>query len=213
MSVNRCLIEIYQCLLEHFGPQRWWPADSPFEVCIGAILTQNTAWQNVEKAIKNLKTNDLLSPQALRSIPNEALARLITPAGYFNVKALRLKAFIDFLWAEFQGSLGVMFSLDLVSLRVKLLKVSGIGPETADSILLYAGEYPIFVIDAYTKRIFSRHHLGPNDTSYQGWQQYFMERLVSDTKLFNEYHALLVRLGKEYCRKEPRCGECPLVKL
>lgn len=211
--MERHLIEIYQRLLDHFGPQHWWPADSPFEVCIGAILTQNTAWQNVEKAIKNLKTNDLLSPQALRSISADDLSRLIIPAGYFNVKALRLKAFIDFLWAEFQGSLAIMFSLDLASLRAKLLKVSGIGPETADSILLYAGSFPIFVIDAYTKRIFARHHLGPDDTSYQEWQQYFMERLPLDLNIFNEYHALLVRLGKEYCRKEPRCGECPLFKL
>ena len=204
------LIEIYQRLLDHFGPQHWWPAESPFEVCIGAILTQNTAWQNVEKAIKNLKNNGLLSPQGLKDIPVEELARLIIPAGYFNVKARRLMAFIDFLWAEFQGSLEIMFSLDLASLRPDLLTVSGIGHETADSILLYAGGYPIFVIDAYTKRIFSRHHLGPEDTGYHELQQYFMERLSPDTKLFNEYHALLVRLGKEYCRKEPCCSDCPL---
>jgi endonuclease-3 related protein len=204
------LIKIYRLLLNQFGPQHWWPADTPFEVCVGAILTQNTAWHNVERAIINLKNNGLLSPRGLKNIAVEDLARYIKPAGYFNVKARRLKAFIDILWSEFQGSLEVMFSRDLATLRGILLEVPGIGPETADSILLYAGGYPIFVIDAYTKRIFSRHQLGPKDNRYEEWQRYFMEHLAPDTALFNEYHALLVRLGKDFCRKNPRCLECPL---
>jgi len=209
--LDRVLRRIYRLLYERFGPQHWWPADTPFEVCVGAILTQNTAWKNVEKAIENLKEKGLLSPKGLRDIPLQELARLIRPAGYFNVKAERLKAFIHTLWTDFQGSLEVMFRSELYPLRDKLLKIPGIGPETADSILLYAGGYPIFVIDAYTKRIFSRHKLGPQTNSYEDWQQFFMQNLRPDTALYNEYHALLVKLAKEYClNRKPRCHPCPL---
>ncbi len=209
--ISRQLLEIYQRLLKFFGPQGWWPGDTPFEVCIGAILTQNTNWRNVEKAITTLKSSALLEPEALHQIPAETLARLIRPAGYYNLKAVRIKAFINFIFEHFNGRLENMFQVDPAELRNLLLKVKGIGPETADSMVLYAFDKPSFVVDAYTMRILYRHNLIYGEADYDEVRRLFMDFLPEDVELFNEYHALLVRLGKEYCRrKRPRCTGCPL---
>lgn len=214
LKIAKKLNQVFKRLLNFFGPQHWWPGDSPFEVCIGAILTQNTNWQNVEKAINNLKRESLLRPSQLLRLPQKKLAMLIQPSGYYNLKAKRLKAFLDFLFQEFNGSLNKMFSLPLGPLRDKLLRVKGIGPETCDSILLYAGNKPIFVIDAYTQRLLLRHKLIKEDATYEDMQRLFMENLPRRVKLYNEYHALLVRLGKEICLKNnPKCEICPLKGL
>ena len=204
------LLEIYRRLYHAFGPQRWWPGETPFEIAVGAILTQNTNWGNVEKAIENLKRDEVLNVESINNMKTERLASLIKPAGYFNVKAKRLKAFISFLRNEYHGSLKRMKKEEMQTLRVRLLQVHGVGPETADSILLYALEKPVFVIDAYTKRILSRHILMEYDKSYEEFQKIFHSFLKRDVKLFNEYHALFVRLGKTYCRKKPICKGCPL---
>lgn len=204
---------IYDRLLRYFGPQSWWPGDTPFEVIVGAILTQNTNWQNVSRAIDNLRTARVLTPQKLYSLPQEKLAELIRPSGYFNIKAKRLKHFLDFLFKHYQGKLEKMFRRTLDELRQEILNVKGIGPETADSILLYAGGFPIFVVDAYTKRIFSRKKLFSEDMDYHWVQKMFMENLKKDVKLYNEYHALIVRLGKDFCKKNnPKCEICPIKK-
>ncbi len=198
-------------MYEALGPQGWWPGETPFEVCVGAILTQNTNWQNVERAINNLKKKGLLSPQALHELPEDVLAELIRPAGYFRVKARRLKNFIRFLVENFEGDLARLFALPLEEARQALLTVSGIGPETADSILLYAGEKPTFVIDAYTRRILIRHGLATEEMGYEDLREMFMRHLPEDSALYNEYHALLVAVGKNFCRPQnPRCEECPL---
>lgn len=205
------LNSIYRKLYTHFGPQHWWPADTPFEVMVGAILTQNTNWLNVEKAIDNLKRRNLLSPQRLYRLSLKKLSSLITPAGYYNIKAKRLSEFLIFLYKHYKGSLKKMSSDGTYELRQRLLTVNGIGPETADSMLLYALGKPIFVIDAYTKRIFLRHRLIKSDATYNEIQDLFMKNLKAYVKLFNEYHALLVRVGKEFCLKnKPKCNTCPL---
>lgn len=206
-------LKIYRALYGKFGPQDWWPADSPFEVMVGAVLTQNTAWTNVEKAIANLKREGLLSPGRLDRISPRRLAGLITPAGYYNIKAKRLKNLVGFLSDEFNGNISLMRRQGLKELRPKLLAVNGVGPETCDSILLYALGKPIFVIDAYTKRVFSRCGLAEQDLSYDGLQRVFMGHLPGDAGLYNEYHALIVRLGKDICRKEPKCGICPIDRM
>ena len=207
------LKKIYDKLFKAYGPQQWWPGDTPFEVIIGAILTQNTNWTNVEKAIANLKSKDILTPEGAKDIATHELAELIRPSGYFNIKAKRLKEFISFLFDEFDGDLGKMFSLDLKKLRHKLLEVKGIGPETADSILLYAGNYLTFVVDAYTKRIFSRLGLLHEEHTYHQVQEFFMDNLEDEVQLFNEYHALIVNHAKEHCRTKPLCTGCPLIDL
>ena len=205
------LIRIYKKLYKYFGPQNWWPAENSFEVIIGAILTQNTKWANVEKAIANLKKEKYLIPQKLYNIKKSTLARLIRPSGYYNIKAKRLKSFIDFLFENYSGDIKKMFKKPVGQLRQELLEIKGIGPETADSILLYAGDKPVFVVDAYTKRIFSRHGIIGEDSGYQKIQDLFMAGLPKDTKLFNEYHALIVKLGKDFCLKTaPRCSDCPV---
>jgi len=209
-TLNRLLTNIYRRLLAHFGPQHWWPASEPFEVIVGAILTQSTAWTNVEKAIANLKATGKLSPEALRHLPEAELAALIHPAGYYNVKARRLKAFAGWFGERYDDSLEKMFSGDIVKLRHELLGVYGIGEETADSIILYAGNKPFFVIDAYTRRIIDRFGLSPRAKNYAAYQALFSENLPPYARLFNEYHALLVRLGKEHCRKRPVCQSCCL---
>jgi endonuclease-3 related protein len=207
------LNSIYKKLYSYFGPQHWWPGKTPFEVMVGAILTQNTNWLNVEKAINNLKKRKLLYPRKLYNLPQEKLALLIKPAGYFNVKAKRLKEFLNFLFNCHGGSVKKMSSEDTLDLRQQLLSVNGIGPETADSILLYALNKPVFVVDVYTKRILSRHHFIKDDASYAEVQNLFMKNLTRDVKLFNEYHALLVKLGKEFCLKnKPKCDICLLGK-
>jgi len=209
-TTEEILEEIYQRLYQAFGPQYWWPAQTSLEVIIGAILTQNTAWVNVEKAIRNLKQKRLLTPRALKNVSQNQLAKLIRPTGYYNQKAKKVKSFIKFLFENYQGKLSKMFAEDFLILRSQLLEVNGIGLETADSILLYAGNKPMFVIDAYTRRILSRHNLIKPDASYSQIQNYFMDNLENRVKLFNQYHALLVRLGKDICKSKPDCQICPL---
>ena len=204
------LTDIYRRLLDRFGPQHWWPADEPFEVIIGAILTQSAAWGNVEKAIANLRGAGALSPRALRKLPRARLAELVHPCGYYNAKALKLKAFALWLGNHYDDDLDRLFALNADDLRRELLSVHGIGPETADSIILYAAGKPVFVIDAYTRRIISRLGLAPQKDSYAAYQALFMENLPGDDKLFNEYHALLVCLGKNICRRQPLCADCCL---
>lgn len=204
------LLEIYRRLYHAFGPQHWWPGESPFEIAVGAILTQNTNWANVERAIENLKKENVLSARSIHKIKTDGLASLIKPAGYFNIKSKRLKAFIHFLMNEYQGSMKRMGNKEMDTLRTELLNIHGIGYETADSILLYALDKPVFVIDAYTKRVLSRHNIIRYDESYERIQDLFHTTLKRDTELFNEYHALFVRLGKTYCRKKPMCDGCPL---
>jgi endonuclease-3 related protein len=205
------LIKIYQRLYKVFGPQHWWPGDTPFEIAVGAILTQNTNWGNVEKAISNLKKQNALSAKAIHKMAVKELSGLIRPAGYFNIKAKRLKCFIEFLMNDYRGSMKRMKNEDMHSLRKKLLSINGIGPETADSILLYALKKPIFVIDAYTKRVLSRHDIMEHAKPYEKFQELFHSSLKEDVKLFNEYHALFVRAGKTYCKlKNPLCDKCPL---
>jgi endonuclease-3 related protein len=206
----RRLLSYYNRLFKRYGLQHWWPGNGPFEVIVGAILTQNTAWTNVEKAIQNLKAAGLLHPRGLLGVSTRRLARLIRPSGYFNIKAARLKAFIRFLFDEYGGMPERMFREDPTELRKKLLKVSGIGPETADSILLYAGGLPVFVVDAYTRRIFHRHGIADRDLDYHDLQAGIMGALPRDVELFNEFHALIVRVGKEHCGREPHCEGCPL---
>lgn len=202
---------IYNKLYGFFGPQRWWPADSAFEVMIGAILTQNTSWANAEKAIANLKKNKLLEASRLYGLSDARLALLIRSAGYYNVKTKRLKSFLEFFIKDYKASHKKMAQADTMALREKLLSVKGIGPETADSILLYALGKPVFVVDAYTKRIFARHKIINDGGDYGSVQRIFMKNLPKDAGLFNEYHALLVRLGKDFCLKnKPKCEICPL---
>ncbi len=207
------LLELFDLLLNHYGPRYWWPAENPFEVCVGAILTQNTNWVNVEKAIINLKTEGLLSPEALRDVDAGRLAQVIRPAGFFNVKSRRLKDFIGFLFKYCNGNLDEMFAGDWRKLRAELLSVRGIGPETCDSILLYAGHKPSFVVDAYTKRLFSRLGLLRENEPYEEVRGRFMKHLPADVELYNEYHALIVQHCKDFCRKKPLCGKCPLRSL
>lgn len=208
--ITRRLLEVYDLLYARYGPQQWWPAESPFEVIVGAILTQSAAWGNVEKAIANLMRADALSPAALRNLPPEKLAKLIYPSGYFNAKARKVKAFVDYLGERHQDSLDSLFSMHTQVLRSELLSIHGIGPETADSIILYAANKPVFVIDAYTVRIMGRLGISPGKSDYSGFQALFMGNLPADVNLFNEFHALLVRQGKEVCRKKPLCDTCCL---
>jgi len=203
-------MRLYRRLYRHYGDLHWWPGESPLEISVGAILTQNTAWTNVEKAISQLKRSRALSVKALHRLSHRRLARLIKSAGYFNVKARRLKNFISFLQRRYHGSFTRMLRQNASALRAELLSVNGIGPETADSILLYAGAKPIFVIDASTKRIFSRHGVLSYDASYDNFQQLFMKRLTPKVSLYNKYHGMLVNIGKDFCRKRPLCHSCPL---
>jgi endonuclease-3 related protein len=212
-KTSKTLTEIYQRLFARYGPQHWWPGDSPFEIMVGAILTQSASWQNVEKAISNLKNAGMMSPVALRYIPTDELAQLIHPSGYYNTKALKLKALVNWLGAACGDDLDLLFATDTDTLRLHLLAIHGIGPETADSILLYAGNKPVFVIDAYSRRIFSRLGLTLEKYSYPDYQALFMKNLPENTRLFNEYHALLVQLGKKACRKPPVCDNCCLFEI
>src|SRR3989304_661774 len=210
MGRGKHLLKIYHSFFERFGPQHWWPGETPFEVIIGAILTQNTSWKNVEKAINSLKASGHFTPKGLYDTPIDRLAQLIRSSGYFNIKAKRLKNFLSFLFNEYEGDLEAMLKEDGLKLQDKLLKVNGLGPETVDSILLYAAGFPIFVVDAYTKRIFSRHGDIKGDESYHQIQTLFMESLPRNKNLYNEYHALIVRAGKELCKKKPLCHICPI---
>ncbi len=211
LDISNVLMAIYNRLYSRFGPQHWWPGDTPFEIIVGAVLTQNTNWKNVERAIANLKQAGMLDIQKIYDLDIETLAGLIRPAGYFNIKAKRLKNLIKFIVEEYSAGLDRMFSVDTYSLRQQLLEINGLGPETVDSILLYAGNKPVFVVDAYTKRIFSRHNICFEDISYDELQSLIESHIERDVNLYNEYHALLVRLGKDYCRKSsPLCENCPI---
>jgi len=209
--IRKQLMAMYHALFSTYGPQRWWPGESPFEMMVGAVLTQNTAWGNVEKAIANLKREGPLTVARLRRLAPRKLASLIRPSGYYNVKAKRLVHLTDFLAARYGGSPARMLHEHPAKLRKGLLSVNGIGPETADAIMLYAAGHPVFVVDAYTSRIFGRHGLLTGEEGYHDIQRMFLENLPGDSRLFNEYHALIVRLAKEQCRKSlPRCSGCPL---
>jgi len=207
------LLKIYKLLDGYFGDLHWWPADEPFEVMVGAILTQNTAWTNVEMAIKALRKRRLLTPAALSRIPEDDLAEIIRASGYYHLKAARLKAFVRFFMDDYSGNIAAMKTEGLPLLREKLLGVRGVGPETADSILLYACQKPIFVSDAYTRRIFLRHGLIDEATDYDGIQSLVMASLPNDMNLFNQFHALIVVVAKTFCRKRPGCTDCPLAIL
>jgi endonuclease-3 related protein len=207
-------LRVYNRLYDYYGSQEWWPGETPLEVMVGAVLTQNTNWVNVEKAIVNLKDAGRLSFSDLREMPLELLAEYIRPSGYYNIKARRLKNLFQMIDDEYEGEPAFLFEDSLESSRENLLRVNGVGPETADSILLYAAEKPVFVIDTYTHRVFSRHHLVEEETDYFTLQQEFMDSLPRDVPLFNEFHALIVAVAKEFCKKKkPRCSECPLQRV
>jgi endonuclease III related protein len=204
----------YERLLSTFGPQHWWPGESPCEIIVGAVLVQNTAWRNVERAIANLRDAGVMEPRAMYAVPLEELAELIRPAGYYRVKARRLRNLLAFVVEEYGGSLDAMFGTSIDTLRGQLLSIHGIGPETADAILLYAGGLPTFVVDAYTHRILARHGWIGYDADYHEIKELLESALPADAALYNEYHALLVRVGKDYCkRSSARCEACPLVEL
>jgi endonuclease III related protein len=207
------LRRIYRRLLRRYGPAGWWPGDTPLEVCLGAILTQNTSWRNVERALGELRARGVLSWKGLRAMPVARLARLLRSSGAYNVKALRVRAFLDFLGREYGGRATALSGEEAGVLRRKLLAVKGIGPETADSIVLYAAGGAVFVVDAYTRRVFSRLGLLRGDEPYEATQGFFMSRLPADAALFNDYHAQVVRLAKDVCRPRPRCDACPLEEL
>jgi len=204
----------YDALFAAHGPQHWWPGRTPFEIIVGAILVQNTSWTNVAPAIENLRRQKLLSPRAIEAVSATRLARLIRSSGYFRQKTKTLKAFTIFLRREYQGALARMFRAPTCTLRQQLLSVRGIGPETADSILLYAAKRPVFVVDAYTRRMLERHGVADVKLGYEDVRQLFERNLSPDVALYNEFHALIVHTGKHFCRpREPRCGECPLKSL
>ena len=209
-AISQALQNVYQCLIGYYGPQHWWPAQETFEVMVGALLTQSAAWLNVEKAIANLRAAKALSPKALRKLSLPEIAELIRPCGYYNAKALKLEALANWLGKYYNDDLDRLFANSADQLREQLLSIHGIGEETADSIILYAANKPIFVIDAYTRRIISRLGLAPEGNSYTAYQCLFMNNLDSNVELFNEYHALLVRLAKDACRSRPFCQQCCL---
>lgn len=221
-NIPRTLSDVYERLFAHFGPQNWWPGDTPFEIAVGAILTQNTNWGNVERAINNLKKNKMLTPKKLGTLTQSKLAELIRPAGYYNIKAKRLKNFLQFLAESSGGSLKDLARRETTALRTALLSVNGVGPETADSILLYALEKEVFVVDAYTRRFLTRHKILSGKEDYETVRNMFEDSFpVTKTpnkygrrlQFFNEFHALIVMLGKNYCKPKPKCQDCPLNNL
>lgn len=211
-SARDLTMEVYRRLLAAFGPQHWWPgAEEPLEVCIGAILAQNTAWRNAERALARLKDAGVMSVAALAALPPDELTELLRPSGTYRSKSLTVQAFVAHLGERYRGDLSRMLARPLDALRAELLGIHGIGPETADDILLYAAGHPSFVVDAYTRRIFTRIGVRLDRDTYDAWRTFFMHNLPADVPLFNEYHALLVRLGSRVCHKRaPRCSECPL---
>ena len=212
-DLNVDLIKVYNLLYNHYGPQRWWPGEGPFETIVGAILTQNTAWHNAERALANLKEADALRPSRIRSLTKYKLATLIKPSRYFNAKAKKLKEFVEVLGQRYQDDLERFFSQELDTLRGELLSIYGIGPETADAIILYAAQKPSFVIDTYTKRVIARLSTNFHRQSYADLQELFHENLPRNVHLYNEYHALLDHHAKMQCRKEPSCADCCLLEL
>lgn len=214
MSVQKTLFAMYNLMFDALGPSYWWPGETPFEVCLGAILTQNTNWSNVERAIWNLRQQDLLDPERIDQCTEAEIGELIRPSGYFRQKAKRLKTFVHFLREESGYNPSALASRDFETLRRDLLRIKGIGPETADSILLYALHRPSFVVDAYTARILQRHGLVPEDVGYDELRNLFMDHLPEDVYIYQEYHALLVRTGKRWCKKKSGlCADCPLLSL
>lgn len=210
---NNCnrLWLIYQKLFNFYGPLNWWPGKNKLEIMLGAILTQNTSWKNVTKTIKNMEEKGLIDIEALFNIEVDLLGEIIRSSGYYNIKARRLKSFINFLCQNYNGSIEEMFSVDWKNLREELLRLNGIGPETADSILLYAGEKPVFVVDTYTRRIFHRHNCISFRESYEKIQHFFMAQLPPNHLVYNEFHAQIVMVGKDFCKKNnPNCKDCPL---
>lgn len=207
------LKEIYKRLSRHYGPQGWWPGETRTEVMVGAVLTQNTAWKNVVRALDNLKAKRLLSFKGLYLLPQGRLARLLKPSGYFRIKAKRLQNLVRLWIDDFGNSWKKVKAIPTQTLREKLLGVNGIGNETADSILLYALDRPVFVVDLYTKRVLTRHRLIHSNPTYEEMQDLFHSHLPRDLQFYNEYHALLVRVGHEHCRKTPNCTGCPLEDL
>ena len=212
MSSER-LMEIYNLLYDRYGRQQWWPGETPLEIAVGAILTQNTNWGNVEKAICNLKKADSLCAEKLHEMDTDVLAELIRPAGYYNIKAARLKNFINWLFDNFQGQIENLIHINIYDLREQLLSVKGIGRETADSILLYALDKSVFVVDTYTCRVLTRHGLIEANADYEQIRDFFESSLPGESELFNEYHALLVCVGKEHCKPKAKCSGCPLEGL
>jgi endonuclease III related protein len=206
------LMDMFDLLVAHFGPQEWWPAETDIEMMVGAVLTQNTNWKNVERAIENLKSKGLLTVNALCSMPTEALAQEIRPAGYYNIKAKRLMNLIQFIKDRYGENLSGFYEDETQTLKEGLLSVNGVGPETADSILLYAARRPVFVIDAYTHRILKRHGMSEDQATYYELQELFMDHLPEDQELYGEFHALIVQAGKNYCKRKPLCLACPLEK-
>jgi endonuclease-3 related protein len=214
MDMKNTLMGIYRRLYSRFGPLHWWPGDTPLEIMVGAVLTQNTAWKNVEKAIRSLKDTGNLTLSALYHIPLHDLAHLVRPAGYYNLKASRLKNLIAFVFEESGGDLSRFFNGDVELLRNRLLAIKGIGLESADSILLYAGGFSTFVVDAYTRRMLHRHVLIDQGASYETVRKLFMDHIPPQPALYNEFHALIVELGKQYCHKNnPSCRNCPLSEI
>jgi len=211
---NNIFTEAYQLLYDHFGPQHWWPGETAFEVMVGAVLTQNTNWKNVVKALNNLKEAALLDYSSLSLLAADEIAGFIRPSGYYNLKAQRLKNLLNMVAKLYEGDLETFFADNLSTARENLLAVKGVGPETADSILLYACGAPVFVIDTYTHRVFSRHNMVEEESDYQTMQESFMESLPEDVQLYNEYHALIVRVAGAHCKKtKPLCEQCPLQGL
>jgi endonuclease III related protein len=210
MTRQQRLLDIFKALLQTFGKRHWWPGDTRIEVIVGAILTQNTSWKNVEKAIHQMKEKGILEIGRLYEIDSSDLGSIIRSSGFYNIKARRLKEFVAFLHDEYGGHIENLLPVELHALRKALLGISGIGEETADSILLYALDKPVFVVDAYTKRFLRNHLPYPGNPSYSEVQRFFMDSLPADTYLFNEFHALIVRLAQLYCRKVPQCTGCPL---
>lgn len=211
MSRSATLIrEMYDALFACFGPQAWWPGQTPTEVMIGAILTQNTAWRNVEHAITNLRASGLLDLARLHEVPVDVLAELIRPAGYYNIKACRLKNLVDYICRHYDCDLDAFFDQPIDALREQLLSINGVGRETADAIILYAAGKPTFVVDAYTARILRRHFLIDETADYDQIKELFESALPADVQVYNEYHALIVACGKDYCRPRALCEKCPL---
>ncbi len=205
---------VFEKLFSYYGPQGWWPGDSQLEICLGAILTQNTSWNNVEKALQNLKSYGICSIEDLSTIPDSTLAKLIYSSGYFNSKTKTIKAFVSVICSQYGGGLAKFLNLPGQQLRAQLLDIKGIGEETADDIILYAAQKPTFVIDSYTRRIGARLKLPTAYKSYSTYRHYFLENLPNNIKIFNEFHALFVRLAKDYCFKQnPNCNFCPLLSI
>lgn len=206
-------LQVYHKLLDALGPQHWWPGNSPWEVMIGAVLVQNTAWKNVERAIANLREAELVEPRRLLAVPVEELAELVRPAGYFRLKTKRLRSLMEFVVQRYDGSLDALRTADWRQLRGELLDVHGIGPETADSILLYALEHPALVVDTYTHRVFARHGWIGYDADYHQLQDQLASDLPVDPAIYSELHALLVNVGHHFCRRQPKCEACPLCEM